>query len=130
LGSDFGPDARDEPEESIGEIFARLIEDARAYAQAELKLLNELARHRLGLVRLGLIALLAGAALVLAAAIGLVVGLVLALATLIGPLLAGLAATGAFALAGWLLIRFGLERMKALAGDEAERQALERGEDE
>ncbi|MGQ0558405.1 MAG: phage holin family protein [Sphingosinicella sp.] len=122
--------AQDPQDESIGDLFHRLIDDGRDYARAEFRLVKELAQRRMGLARSGFIALLAGGALVLGAAIGLVVGLVLGLATLVGPVLAGLIAAAAFALVGWLSIRFGLQRLKALAGDEDEKSALERGEDE
>ena len=121
---------QDPQDESIGDLFHRLIDDGRDYARAELKLVKELAQHRMGLAKSGFVALLAGGALVLGAAIGLIVGLVLGLATLVGPVLAGIVAAAAFALAGWLAIRFGLQRLKALGGDEEERRALERGEDE
>jgi hypothetical protein len=53
---------------------------------------------------------------------------VLALATLIGPLAAGLALALIMGAAAWFLLQKGLAGMKALSGDEEERQALERGE--
>ena len=51
-------------------------------------------------------------------------------ATLIGPLLAGLAVAAALILVGFVLVRVGIAGLKALGGDEAEREALTRGDDQ
>lgn len=120
--------AEDPQEESIGDLFGRLIEDARNYARAEADLLKRIARHRAGQARNGLIALAAGTALLMASVTALVLGLVLGLAVLIGPVLAGLAIALVLAGIGYLLVRAGLTGMRALGGDEAEREALSRGE--
>ena len=122
-----GP-AGDPSEESIGDLFGRLVDDGRAYARAEVELYRQVALHRAGRARTGLIALAAGAVLLLSSLTALIFGLVLGLAALIGPLLAGLAIAAALALAGYVLIRFGISGLKALAGDESERQARNRGE--
>ncbi len=66
--------------------------------------------------------------LLLSALTALIVGAVLGLAILIGPWLAGLAVAAALALTGWLLVRSGVARLRALKGDEEEKQALVRGE--
>ena len=58
----------------------------------------------------------------------LILGLVLWLAALIGPLLAGLAVAALLALTGYLLVRFGLVRLRALKGGAEEAEALKRGE--
>jgi hypothetical protein len=55
---------------------------------------------------------------------------VLWLSTLIGPLLAGLAVTAFLILAGLVLVRIGINGLKALGGDSAEREALSRGDDQ
>jgi hypothetical protein len=119
------PDPRDE---SIPDLVGRLVEDGRAYARAELDLVRRIARHRAGRARNGLIALAIGAVLLLTSLTALVLGLVLGLAVLIGPLAAGVAIAVLLAGAGYLLIRVGLKGLRALGGDEEERQAIARGE--
>jgi len=79
--------------------------------------------------RNGLIALAIGLVLMICSVTALLLGLVLWLATLIGPLLAGLAVAAALLLTGFLLVRVGIGGLKALGGDEAEREALARGDD-
>lgn len=120
--------AGDPREESIGDLFGRLVDDGRCYAKAEIDLYRQIALHRAGRARNGLIALVAGAILGLTALTALVLGLVLGLAALIGAVLAGLAVAAALALAGFFLVRYGLADLRALSGDEEERQALKRGE--
>ena len=120
--------AQDPREESIPDLVSRLIEDGRAYARAEIDLLKQIARHRAGRARTGLVLVGAGAVLALSALTALVLGLVLGLATLIGPLAVGLVVTAALAGIGYLLIRFGLDGLRALSGDDEERQAVARGE--
>ena len=122
-----GP-AGDPREESIGDLFGRLIDDGKSYARAEIDLYRQIAMHRAARARTGLIALAAGAVLLLSSLIALTVALVLGLAAWIGPWLAGLAAAALLALIGYLAIRFGIAGLKALAGEEDERQAIERGE--
>lgn len=120
--------AHDPREESIADLISRLIEDGRNYARAEIDLLKQIARHRAGRARTGLVLVAAGALLGLSALTALVLGLVLGLATLIGPLAAGVVVTAVLAGAGYLLIRYGLAGLRALGGDEEERQAVARGE--
>ena len=120
--------AQDPREETIADLVSRLVEDGRSYARAEIDLLKQIARHRAGRARTGLVLVGAGAVLGLSALTALVLGLVLGLATLIGPLAAGLVVTAVLAGAGYALIRFGLGGLRALSGDEEERQAVARGE--
>jgi hypothetical protein len=120
--------AHDPREESIGDLVNRLIEDGRSYARAEVDLLKQIARHRAGRARSGLILLAAGAVLLLSALTALIIGLVLGLATLIGPLGAGLVVAAVLAGVGYLLVRVGLGGLRALGGDEEERRAVARGE--
>ena len=120
--------AQDPDEESIGDLFGRLVEDGRAYARAEMDLLKQIARHRAARARNGLIMLVAGGVLLLTSLTALVLGLVLGLATLIGPVLAGLAIAAVLAGTGYGLVRYGLTGLRALGGDEEERQAVTRGE--
>ncbi|MBO9622792.1 MAG: phage holin family protein [Sphingomonas sp.] len=96
-------------EESIGELFGRLVEDGKGFARAELGYYRAVAADKLAQAKAGLI--LAGVALLLAlaGAIALVVGLVLTLAALIGPgwatLVVVLATLLVAALLGWLAWR-------------------------
>ena len=120
--------AQDPREESIGDLFGRLVDDGRSYAQAEIALLKQIARHRAARARTGLILLVSGGVLLLVSVIALTLGLVLGLAALTGPLLAGIIIAALLAGIGYGLIRFGLGGLKALGGDEEERQAIRRGE--
>ena len=118
----------DPREDSIGDLVSRLIEDGRTYARAEVDLLKQIARHRAGRARTGLIVLVAGAVLGLSSLTALVLGLVLGLAALTGPLLAGIIVAAALAGIGYMLVRFGLNGLRALGGDEEEKKAVMRGE--
>ena len=120
--------AQDPSDESIGDLVGRLIEDGRGYARAEIDLLKQIARHRAARARTGLIMLVAGALLALSALTALILGLVLGLATLIHPVLAGLVVAAVLAGIGYGLVRYGLAGLRALGGDEEERQAVARGE--
>ena len=120
--------ADDPRDESIGDLLGRLVDDGRAYAKAEIDLYREIALHRAGRARAGLIALAAGAVLLLSSLTALILGLVLGLAALIGPLLAGLAVAALLALTGYLLVRYGIAGLKALKGGGDEDAALQRGE--
>lgn len=122
-----GP-AGDPHEESIGDLVGRLADDARAYARAEVALVKQIARHRAGKAKTGLILLGAGILVLLCALIALMFGLVLGLATLIGPLGAGLAVAALLGAVGYGLVRHGASGLRALGGDEEERAALQRGE--
>ena len=115
-------------EGSIGELFGRLADDARAYARAEAHLYRTIARRRIGRARGGAIALVAAALLANAAVIVLLVGLSLELALHLGPALAGLIVALIAAGAAYLLVRFGAAKLGALAGDAEERAALRAGE--
>lgn len=81
----------------IGELVSRLVDEGKAYAQAEIGVAKAIAYAKAdGLKRP---AILLGAALVLAqaAATVLAVAICLALLPLVGPLLAGIAAFAIFA---------------------------------
>ncbi len=118
----------DPREESIGDLVGRLIEDGRTYARAEIDLLKQIARHRAERARTGLVLLVGGAVLLLSSLTALILGLVLGLAALTGPVRAGLIIAVVLAGAGYLLVRFGLGGLRALGGDEEEKQAVARGE--
>jgi hypothetical protein len=115
-------------ESSLGELFGRLSDDARAYAAAEAKLYQAIARRRLSRARNGAIALVAAALLANAALIVLLVGLAFQLAELVGPALAGLIVTLAVLGLAFLLVRYGAAKLAALSGDPEERAALAAGE--
>ncbi len=118
----------DPNEQSIGDLVGRLVEESRIYARAEIDLLKQIARHRAARARTGAILLAAGVVLLLSSLTALILGAVLALATLIGPLLAGLAVAALLAGVGFVLVRTGITGLRALGGDEEERQAVSRGE--
>jgi Putative Actinobacterial Holin-X, holin superfamily III len=115
-------------ESSLGELFGRLSDDARAYAAAEAKLYQGIARRRVGRARGGAIALVAAALLANAALVVLLIGLTLELARLVGPALAGLIVTLVVLGIAYLLVRYGIGKLGALAGDADERAALQAGE--
>lgn len=115
-------------ESSIGDLFGRLAEDGKAFLRAEAGLYQAIAKRRAGKAAGGAGALVAAFLLLNAALITLLVCLALALALHIGPVLAGLAVFVATGLVAFVLVRFGLARMRALSGDEEERAALAAGE--
>ncbi len=127
------PDLADSGEprdESIGELLGRLTDDGRAFVKAEIGVYKAIAARRAARARNGLIALIAGAVLLITSITALLLGLVLWLSILIGPLLAGLAVAAALILTGFILVRIGISGLRALGGDEAEREALSRGDDQ
>lgn len=114
-------------EESIGDLFGRLVEDGRAYAEAELALVKAIAQYRAQRAGRALAALGAGAVLLLSAVTALVIGLVLGLSQYMSPFLAGLIVAAVLAGGGWLLVNRGLAGMKGLGRDTAEQQAIDEG---
>ncbi len=89
-----GADMDDEVDEApIGELFGRLIDDGKAYAQAEVDLVRARAEGQVERVKWP--AILGGGAIAFgfASVIALVLTLVLTLASLLGPLGGGLLAT-------------------------------------
>ena len=123
-------DAGDPQDESIGALLGRLADDGRAYVKAEIGVYKAIAARRAARARTGLIALAIGAVLLISSITALLLGLVLWLATLMNPLLAGLAVAAGLILAGFVLVRVGISGLRALGGDEAEREALSRGDDQ
>lgn len=115
-------------DESIGELFNRLVEDGRAYARAEIDLIRQIARHRAARAKSGAILLGVGVTLLLCSLTALVLALVLGLATLIGPFGAGMVVFLVLAVAGGLLARAGAKGLAALGGDEEEKAALAKAE--
>ena len=115
-------------ESSLGELFGRLSDDARAYAAAEAKLYQAVARRRLSRARNGAIALVAAALLANAALGVLLIGLSLELALHVGPALGGLIVTLVVLGIAFFLVRYGASKLSALGGDPEEQAALEAGE--
>ncbi len=72
-------------DETIGDLFGRLVDDARGFGQAELDYYRTLARERLRAAKASLWMGAIAMALALAASVALVVGLVLTLAPVVGP---------------------------------------------
>ena len=115
-------------ERSIGELFGQLSDDARAYAAAEAKLYQAIARRRVGRARNGAIALVVAALLANAALSVLLIGLALELARHVGPALGGLIVTAIVLGIAFLLVRYGAAKLGALGGDAEEQAALQVGE--
>jgi hypothetical protein len=122
-----GP-AGDPQEESIGELVGRLIEDGRAYAEAEVELYKAIAIHRGVRARRALVALAIGWFLLFAAMTALVIAAMVSLSQAVGPLLAGILVGVPLAGIGYLLAHVGWAGIKGLGRDLPERDALERGE--
>jgi hypothetical protein len=115
-------------EPSVGELFGRLKEDAKAYAAAEANLYKAIARRRIGRARGGAVALVVAALLANAALIVLLMSLSLALALHVGPVIAGLIVTVVVCAIAFFLVRWGAAKLQALSGDAEERAALAAGE--
>lgn len=79
-------------ERSLGELFGRLLDDGKAYGQAELELARLKVEKKALSYRTAVILSLAAFGLMLSATIALILTLVLWLASLIGPLGGGLMA--------------------------------------
>lgn len=120
-----GPDPK---EESIGDLVGRLVEDGRAYAEAEIELYKTIARYRAIRARKALVALAIGWFLLFAAMTALVIAAMVSLSQTIGPLLAGIVVGVPLAAGGYALARFGWTEVKGLGRDAPERAAIERGE--
>ena len=117
-------EGKDAEEASIGDLFGRLADDGRTFVRAEAELYKAIALRRAGRAKSGFVALAAALMLAEAAIIVLLVGIALALALEIGPLLAGIVTAAAALIAAWLLVRYGMARVKALGGDAEEKAAL------
>jgi O-antigen ligase len=115
-------------ESSLGELFGRLADEGRGFVKAEGNLFKAIALRRADRAKYGLVALVVAAILAEAALIVLLVAIALALALYVGVFLGGLIVAAVALLAAWLLVRFGLQRVRALGGDEEEKEALAAGE--
>ncbi len=99
-------------ERPIGDLVHELVEDGKAYAQAELGVAKAIASAKAGSLKVP--AVLLGAALLFAqaAVTVLAVAVFFGLLALMGPILAGLVAFVIFAGAAGVLAWFGVEKAK------------------
>lgn len=104
-------------DESIPALVARLVDETRALAGAEIALYKAKLGERVAAYKGAVIFFVAAGVLALAAVIALLVGLILSLSTLIGPGLATLAVVvGVLAVAGVLAL-VGSRRLKPVELD-------------
>lgn len=106
------PDTAGEEDESIGDLFGRLIDDGQAYAQAEIDLLKTRAQAEINRYRGA--AILAGAAIAVgtAALIVFSVTLIIAFSLFMPPLLAGLCSLAILGIAFYLLVAAARRRIE------------------
>ena len=121
-----GP-AGDPSEESIGGLIGRLVEDGRAYAEAELELVRTIAEYRALRARRALVALAAGWFLLVSSMTAFVIGAVTGLSQHMSPFLSGLAVGVPMAAGGYFLVSYGWTGIKGLGRDKAEADAIARG---
>lgn len=114
--------------ETIGDLVGRLIEDGRAYAEAEIELYRAIAKYRAIRARRALVALAVGWFLLFAAMTAIVITALVSLTQAIGAVLAGLIVGIPLAAGGYALVRYGWAGVKGLGRDEAERRALAEAE--
>lgn len=103
-------------EEGLGELFGRLVEDAKAVGSAEIAYYRALAQSRLDDVRASLWMGAAAATLMMAAFVALSVGLVLTLIPLVGPGFATLIVVGVCGGAAYLMGRLAWRHVKRVMG--------------
>jgi hypothetical protein len=121
-----GP-AGDPREESIGDLFGRLVEDGRTYAEAELALIRAIAEYRALRARRALVALAAGWFLLVSSMTALMIGAVTGLSQHMSPFLSGLLVGVPMAAGGYVLVSYGWRGIKGLGRDKAEQQAIDKG---
>ena len=121
-----GP-AGDPREESIGDLVGRLVEDGRAYAEAELELIKAIAEYRALRARRALVALAAGWFLLVSSMTALLIGAVTGLSQHMSPFLSGLVVGVPMAGLGYGLVSYGWTGIKGLGRDKAEQEAIDQG---
>ena len=99
-------------ERPIGDLVHQLVEDGKAYAQAELGVAKAIASAKAGSLKVPAILLGAALLLVQAAVTVLAVAVFLGLLPLMGPVLAGLLAFVIFAAAAAALVWFAINKVK------------------
>jgi hypothetical protein len=118
--------AGDPREETIGDLFGRLVEDGRTYAEAELALIKAIAEYRALRARRALVALAAGWFLLVSSMTALVIGAVTGLSQHMSPFLSGLLVGVPMAAGGYALVSYGWRGIKGLGRDTAEQQAIDK----
>jgi hypothetical protein len=78
------------PDQPVGELIGRVLEDGKAFALAELNVVKAIAEEKVSALKAPAVAVVAALLISQAAIIVLAVGITMALANLVGPLLAGL----------------------------------------
>ena len=122
------PPQQDPADSTIGDLFHQVVDEGRTLVAAEVNLYKQIAAARASKAKNGLVALVAGGLLAYAALIAFLVGIVMGLADLVGPVLGGLIVLAVAGIAAFLLVRYGVDKMSALSGDEAEKAAIKSGE--
>lgn len=122
------PSPDDPAESSVADLFHQLVEDGRGLVGAEVNLYKQIAAYRASKAKNGVIALAAALFLLNAALVAFFVGLVMGLADLIGPVGGGAVVLVVTGIIGFLLVRYGAEKVAVLGGDREERAALAAGE--
>ena len=100
------------PERPVGELVHELVEEGKAYAQAEIDLAKAIAAAKARALALPAAVFAVAFIVALAAVTALAVGVVIALAKFLGPLLAGIAGLVIFAAIAGALAWWGVERAK------------------
>ena len=86
------PPSQVPPESSIGDIAGQLVDDAKAYANAEVEVAKAIAGEKANAVRTPLILLVGALFVAMGALNALCVAVFVALAVVMGPVLAGIVA--------------------------------------
>ena len=106
-----------QPEEGLGDVFARLVDEGKGCAQAEIGYYRTLVRSKLRDARSMLWMGAAALALAQAASVALVVGLVLTLSPLVGPGWATLIVVVATCLVAGVMARLAWVHVKRIIGE-------------
>jgi hypothetical protein len=101
-----------ENERAIGDIVSDLVDDAKAYAQAELDVAKAIAADKARRLRVGAVLLVAALVVAFGAVTALSVGIFALLATFLGPLLGGIVAFLLIGAAAGLLAWAGVTRVR------------------
>lgn len=99
-------------ERAIGDIVSDLVDDAKAYAQAELDLAKAIAADKARGLKIGAILLVAALVVAFGAITALSVGIFALLATFLGPLLGGIVAFLLIGAVAGLLAWAGIARVR------------------
>jgi divalent metal cation (Fe/Co/Zn/Cd) transporter len=108
------PSVKKGEEPEIGDLLGRLIDDAEAYARAELKVARAVAEAKLEAAKRPSLMLAASLFFAQSALTVLAVAVALALARFVGPLAAGVIACLIFGAIAAVLIRIGWSRLREI----------------